>query len=50
MNENEITEVVDEIVDDMDPSRIESEAERLGLKAEDLLARVFAEARERVRN
>jgi hypothetical protein len=46
--ESDIIEVVDEIVDDMNPPRIESEAERLGLTPEELLARVTAEALSRL--
>jgi hypothetical protein len=41
--EDDITEVVDEIADDIDPPRLEREAERLGITADTLLARVTVE-------
>jgi len=40
--------VVDEIVDDMDPARLEREAGRLNIPVEQLLDRVLVEARYRV--
>lgn len=47
-DENDVAEVVDEIVDDLDPNRLEDEAERLGIKPVDLLERVITEARARL--
>lgn len=47
-NEDQITEVVDEIVDDLDPVRIENEAERLGITSQVLIDRVANEAKIRV--
>jgi hypothetical protein len=48
MNENDIVEVVDEIVDDVDPSRIEREAERLGISKDELMSRILNELRARL--
>lgn len=42
-NEEDIIEVVDEIADDIDPPRIEREANRLGITVEELLERVKKE-------
>lgn len=48
MDDNDIVEVVDEIVDDLDPMRLEREAHRLALTTEQLLKRVIAETRARL--
>ena len=47
-NEQDVLEVVDEITDDLDPNRIEDEAERLGIEPLALLDRVFTEAKARL--
>jgi len=41
--DDDIVEVVDEIVDDIDPTRIESEAKRLNITVDVLMTRVIAE-------
>lgn len=41
-------EVVDEFVDNLDPSRIEDEAERLGMSPDALLDAIIKEARTRI--
>lgn len=46
--EEDISEVVDEIVDDMDPTRITREAEMLGIKEDELLRRVNNEMKARI--
>lgn len=48
MSEQDILEVVDEFVDNLDPSRLESEAERLGITVEVLLERIVNEAKVRI--
>jgi hypothetical protein len=48
MSENDIVEVVDEIVDDMDPTRVESEAERLGITTDNLIDRCVHEMKSRL--
>lgn len=48
MSNDDISEIVDEIADDVDPVRIEREAERLGLKPEQLLDRVVNEVMARI--
>jgi hypothetical protein len=47
MPENDIEEVVDEFVDALDVPHLESEAERLGITRDDLLARIMNEAKAR---
>lgn len=47
-NESDILEVVDEFVDFLDVSRVESEAERLSIQPGDLLDRIVVEARARL--
>jgi len=47
-NEADITEVVDELTDELDPIRIENEAERLGITAEELLHRITKETLSRL--
>lgn len=47
-NNDEISEIVDEIVDDLDPARIEREARRLGITVDDLLARIVTEMNARL--
>jgi hypothetical protein len=44
---DDLSEVVDEIVDDMDPLRLENEAERLGVTVVELIDRVAVEAKAR---
>jgi hypothetical protein len=46
--EQEISEVVDEFADELDPIRIRSEAERLGITAESLLDRIVTETKTRI--
>jgi hypothetical protein len=48
MNEQELIDVVDEIVDDLNPPRIESEAERLGVSITELMTRVVKELNARL--
>src|SRR5215472_11931949 len=48
--DDDITEIVDEIVDDMDPVRVDREAERLDLGVDELLGLVVAEVKARVRS
>jgi hypothetical protein len=48
MTEEDIVEVVDEIADDVDPPRIEREADRLGLTPDELLNRVVTEVMTRL--
>jgi hypothetical protein len=47
-NDDEISEIVDEIVDEMNPVRVEREAERLGITVDDLLARIVTEMNARL--
>ena len=44
----DLLEVVDEITDDLDPARIEQEAERYGLTTDELLGMVVTETRARI--
>jgi hypothetical protein len=46
--EDDIAEVVDEIADDVNPPRLAGEAERLGITAEELLAKVTVEVLSRL--
>lgn len=46
--DDDVVEVVDEIVDDMDPARIVREAERLGVAIPDLMDRVYNELQARL--
>lgn len=46
--EDDREEVVDEIVDDMDPVRIDREADRLDLTVDELIARVVTELKARL--
>lgn len=46
-NQQDVLEVVDEFVDNLDPSRLESEADRLGLTVEALIDRIAVEAKAR---
>lgn len=48
MSENDIVEVVDEIVDDIDPPNIKREAERLGISTDELLDRIVVEVKARL--
>ena len=43
MSDDQIIEVVDEIADDVDPVRVEREAQRLGITVEELMHRVTVE-------
>lgn len=47
-NEQDTLEVVDEFTDNLDPDRIEAEAERLGLTVDSLLERVVHEVKTRL--
>jgi hypothetical protein len=47
--EQDIIDTVDEIVDDIDPVRIEREADRLGLSTDELIERVLHQLKTRVR-
>ena len=47
-SDNDIVEIVDEIVDDIDPRTIEREAERLGLTTDELINRVVTELKSRI--
>jgi len=46
--QSEIAEVVDEIVDDLDPPRIEREADRFGMTTDQLIVRVIKELNDRL--
>lgn len=46
--EDDIVEVVDEFADALDPSRVEREAERLGLTVAELLDRIVTEVKARL--
>lgn len=48
-NEQDISEVVDEFVDELDPTRVEREVERLGLSTEELFDRIVVETKTRLR-
>jgi len=47
-DEQDVVDVVDEIVDDIDPSRFMREAAKLGLTVEELIGRVANELRARI--
>ena len=47
--DDDVVEIVDELVDELDPVRVEREAERLGLSVDELLARIVAETKDRIR-
>jgi hypothetical protein len=49
-DDDDIVQVVDEIVDDMDPLRIENEINRLGIPLDTLLQRVLVELKDRLDN
>lgn len=46
--EEDISEVVDEFVDTLDPLRLDREAERLEITRDDLIARVVNETKARL--
>lgn len=46
--QDDIAEVVDEITDDVDPSRVENEAVRLGISPHELIDRVRTEVLVRI--
>lgn len=46
--EDDTSEVVDEIADDLNTERIQREAQRLGISEEELLDRVVVEAKARL--
>lgn len=48
MSEQDVLEVVDEIADDVDPTRVEDAADRLGLTVDYLLGRVVSEVKTRI--
>lgn len=48
MSEDDVSEVVDELADELDPARVEREAERLGVTVDELLQRVVTEVKARL--
>lgn len=48
MNENNVEEIVEEIAHDVNPKRINREAERLGIAPAELLRRVMNEVENRL--
>lgn len=45
---DDISEVVDELADELNPPRVEREAERLGISVDELLQRVVTEVTARL--
>lgn len=48
MSEQDLLEIVDEMADTLDPTRVEAEAERFGITPEDLIDRVAHELKSRL--
>lgn len=48
MAEDDVSEVVDEFTDELNPPRIESEADRLGISVDELLQRIVTEVKARI--
>ena len=48
--EGDLSDLVDEIVDELDPARIEMEADHYGLTTDEFMGRVVTELRARIRS